>query len=79
EAGGNYKTNTGNGYYGAYQFAVPTWNSLKTGYARADLAPPSVQDRAVIANTNRSSGGLATQHPGCYKKLGLSKFPPSNR
>jgi resuscitation-promoting factor RpfB len=79
ESHGNYKTNTGNGYYGAYQFAAPTWNSLKTGYARADLAPPAVQDRAVIANTNRSSGGLATQHPGCYKKMGLSKFPPSNR
>ncbi|MEX2006876.1 MAG: G5 domain-containing protein [Candidatus Saccharimonadales bacterium] len=79
EAGGNYQINTGNGYYGAYQFASSTWNSLNTGYARADLAPPSVQDRAVIINTNRSSGGLATQHPGCYKKLGLSQFPPSNR
>lgn len=78
ETRGNYQTNTGNGYYGAYQFAAATWRSLNTGYEYAHLAPPSVQDRAVVANTLRSSGGLATQHPGCYKKLGLSKFPPTN-
>src|SRR3990167_7089967 len=78
ESHGNYQANTGNGYYGAYQFSASTWNSLHTEYANAHLAPPSVQDRAVITNTLRSSGGLATQHPGCYKKLGLSKFPPSN-
>jgi len=78
ETRGNYQANTGNGYYGAYQFAASTWRSLNTGYENAHLAPPSVQDRAVVANTLRSSGGLASQHPGCYKKLGLSKFPPSN-
>lgn len=78
ESGGNYSINTGNGYYGAYQFSAPTWNSLNTGYARADLAPPDVQDAAIIANTNRSSGGLATQNPGCYQKHGLSQFPPGS-
>lgn len=78
ESGGNYKINTGNGYYGAYQFSAATWNSLNTGYARADLAPPNVQDKAIIDNTNRSSGGLATQNPGCYKKHGLSQFPPGS-
>lgn len=78
ESGGNYRINTGNGYYGAYQFLTSTWQSLGTGYARADLAPPAVQDKAIIDNTNRSSGGLATQNPGCYKKHGLSQFPPSS-
>lgn len=76
ESGGNYKINTGNGYYGAYQFSAATWNHWKTGYARADLAPPSVQDATIIKNTKASSGGLATQNPGCYKKHGLSQFPP---
>jgi hypothetical protein len=28
EAGGNYATNTGNGYYGAYQFSLGTWQSV---------------------------------------------------
>lgn len=79
ETNDNYKANTGNGFYGAYQFLDSTWDSLNTGYDRADLAPPAVQDQAVIANTVRSKGGLASQHPGCYRKLGLSQFPPSNR
>lgn len=77
ESGGNYKTNTGNGFYGAYQFMDSTWDSLNTGYARADLAPPSVQDQAIIANTRRTSG-LRTQNPGCYYKHGLSNMPPAN-
>ena len=77
ESGGNYAENTGNGYFGAYQFSIGTWNSLNTGYARADLAPAAIQDQAIINNTNRSSGGLATQNPGCYAEYGLSAFPPS--
>jgi resuscitation-promoting factor RpfB len=76
ESGGNYQDNTGNGYYGAYQFSSGTWNSLGTGYARADLAPPSVQDAAIVKNTNRSGAGLAGQNPGCYRSTGISAFPP---
>jgi uncharacterized protein YabE (DUF348 family) len=76
ETGGNYQTNTGNGYYGAYQFSESTWNSLGTGYARADLAPPAVQDQAIVRNTNRSGSGLAGQNPGCYQSTGISAFPP---
>lgn len=77
ESGGNYSINTGNGYYGAYQFSAATWAHWNTGYARADLAPPAVQDATVIKNTN-ASAGLVTQHPGCYAKLGLSNKPPAN-
>jgi uncharacterized protein YabE (DUF348 family) len=75
ETGGNYQTNTGNGYYGAYQFSAATWNRWGTGYARADLAPPSVQDSTTLKNARASAGGFASQHPGCYASLGLPKFP----
>jgi resuscitation-promoting factor RpfB len=78
ESGGNYKTNTGNGFYGAYQFMLSTWQRIGySGYPHE--APPSVQDQAIVVNTNRSSGGLASQNPGCYASTGISQFPPSNR
>jgi uncharacterized protein YabE (DUF348 family) len=83
ESHGNYQTNTGNGYYGAYQFSQSTWNRIAVQrmgvpYSRADLAPPEVQDQAIIVNTNLSSGGIASQNPGCYRSTGISAYPPSN-
>lgn len=68
ESGGNYALNTGNGYYGAYQFSASTWNSMGAGYARADLAPPSVQDDAARRLQARSGWG---QWPSCSRQLGL--------
>lgn len=46
ESGGNYKINTGNGYYGAYQFAAGTWRGIGGGrYASyAHQAPKFAQD-----------------------------------
>ncbi|HEX4774728.1 MAG TPA: ubiquitin-like domain-containing protein [Candidatus Saccharimonadales bacterium] len=76
ESGGNYADNTGNGYYGAYQFSLGTWERL--GYSGLpSSAPPSTQDQAIVQNTNRSGGGIASQNPGCYYKTGISAFPPS--
>jgi hypothetical protein len=75
ESGGNYQDNTGNGYYGAYQFSLGTWDSL--GYSGLpSSAAPSTQDQAIIRNTLRSGGGLASQNPGCYDSTGISAFPP---
>lgn len=73
ETGGNYSTNTGNGYYGAYQFSSPTWNSMGTAYSSAHLAPPEVQDDAALRLAQRS--GFHSQFPGCSQKLGLPPFP----
>jgi transglycosylase-like protein len=50
ESGGNYSTDTGNGYYGAYQFDQSTWDAYApSGYAGTNPAdaPPSVQDQAA--------------------------------
>lgn len=46
ESGGNYRINTGNGYYGAYQFDRGTWLSNGGGrYAStANKAPKFAQD-----------------------------------
>ena len=45
ESHGDYTENTGNGYYGAYQFSVTTWQSL--GYTgMPHKASPAQQDEA---------------------------------
>ena len=82
ESGGNYAINTGNGFYGAYQFMISTWNNIasKTGRqhlvgVRPDLASPADQDAMIVDNTNMTMG-LVTQNPGCYAKMGLSNKPP---
>jgi Transglycosylase-like domain len=67
EAGMDPARNSGNGYYGAFQFSYGTWKSLNTGYERADLAPLSVQEAAVRQLLQRSS--IYHQFPGCAYKL----------
>jgi hypothetical protein len=68
ESGGNYQENTGNGFYGAYQFVWSTWSSM--GYpGRPDQEPPAMQDQAAQRLQARSGWG---QWPACSRKLGLS-------
>lgn len=67
EAGNDPAKNTGNGYYGAFQFSYGTWKSLNTGYERADLAPIEVQRAAVKQLLSRSS--IYNQFPGCAAKM----------
>jgi hypothetical protein len=68
ESGGNYQENTGNGFYGAYQFSASTWTNL--GYpGRPDQAPPAMQDAAAQKLQARSGWG---QWPACSRKLGLT-------
>jgi hypothetical protein len=67
ESGGNYAENSGNGYYGAYQFSQTTWTSL--GYpGRPDLEPPAMQDAAAQKLQAQSGWG---QWPACAAALGL--------
>jgi LysM repeat protein len=67
EAGMDPAKNTGNGYYGAFQFSAGTWNSMGTGYARADQAPLEVQKEAVQRLVARSS--IYTQFPACARRM----------
>jgi hypothetical protein len=67
ESGDNYQDNTGNGYYGAYQFSMSTWNGLGYGGLPSD-APPPRQDEAAI-RLEQAKGW--SQWPGCAAMLGL--------
>lgn len=52
EAGGRYDRNSGNGYYGAYQYDIGTWGGYG-GYPNASVAPPAVQDQKVFETYQR--------------------------
>jgi Transglycosylase-like domain len=67
ESNDNYRDNTGNGYYGAYQFSQSTWNGLGYSGLPSDAAP-AVQDQAAQKLQARSGWG---QWPACSRKLGL--------
>ena len=49
ESGNNYSTNTGNGYYGAWQFDLPSWHANGGGAyaATPDQAPAWAQDQVA--------------------------------
>ena len=67
ESGDNYAENTGNGFYGAYQFSEQTWAGL--GYpGRPDLEPPAMQDQAAMKL--QAEAGWAPW-PACSVALGL--------
>ena len=67
ESGGDPTTNTGNGFYGMYQFTLETWQSLGgTGYPyEADAAT-----QTAMAKKLQAQAGWG-QWPGCADKLGL--------
>src|SRR5579875_1090206 len=47
ESSDNYQTNTGNGYYGAYQFDLPTWRSVGGTGLPSDASPAEQDYRAL--------------------------------
>ncbi len=66
-----YTTNTGNGFYGAYQFTLTTWRShAPDGWKDVlpSTAPPSVQDAAAVHLYNARGW---QPWPACSEKLGL--------
>jgi hypothetical protein len=55
ESGGNYGTNTGNGFYGAYQFDLQTWQSVGGTGLPSNASPAEQDKRAAILRSQRGS------------------------
>jgi hypothetical protein len=75
ESGGNYQIDTGNGFYGAYQFDLRTWHGLGYG-GKPSQAAPGTQDAA--ARTLQSERGWQPW-PACSRRLGLGSEPRASR
>ncbi|MCW2600445.1 MAG: Transglycosylase domain protein [Frankiales bacterium] len=69
ESNGNYASNTGNGYYGAYQFEPRTWHGLGYSGLPSD-ASAATQDAA--AHRLQAQRGWQPW-PGCARALGLGR------
>ncbi len=67
ESANDYAADTGNGYYGAYQFSLETWEWL--GYwGWPSEASPEVQDQAALDLYDYSNWDA---WPACSRWLGL--------
>ena len=73
ESGGDYTTDTGNGFYGAYQFDAQTWHSLGLSGLPSQAAP-GTQDSA--AQSLQAQRGWEPW-PACSASLGLSSYRTS--
>jgi hypothetical protein len=67
ESGDNYQENTGNGFYGAYQFSGATWNAL--GYPGVPSSAPYWEQDAAAQHLEASAGW--SPWPACSAALGL--------
>jgi LysM repeat protein len=72
ESGGNWRINTGNGYYGGVQFSARTWKAYGgTSFAsRANLAT-KVEQIAIARRVLAGQGPRAW--PVCGRRAGLTK------
>lgn len=70
ESGGNWKINTGNGYYGGLQFSLPTWKSNGgKGYPHQASKAEQIEVAKRLAKGAKGFGAW----PACSKKLGLPR------
>jgi uncharacterized protein YabE (DUF348 family) len=68
ESGGNWATNTGNGYYGGLQFSLSTWHAYGgPGYPHT----ASRETQISIAEKVRAATGGYGSWPACSQSLGL--------
>ncbi len=70
ESGGNWATNTGNGYYGGLQFSLGTWQA----YGGSGLpSNASRETQIAIATKVRDASGGYGAWPACAASLGLPR------
>jgi hypothetical protein len=69
ESSGNYAANTGNGYYGAYQFDRRTWEGMGYSGRPSDAAPATQDDAAHALQAQRGW----QPWPSCARRLGLGR------
>ncbi|MGW4032233.1 transglycosylase family protein [Streptomyces sp. NPDC004838] len=76
ESGGNWRINTGNGYYGGLQFSAGTWRAFggKAYASTADRATKA-QQIAIATKVQKSQGWGAW--PTCSKRAGAYGSAPS--
>ncbi|QEU95333.1 transglycosylase family protein [Streptomyces kanamyceticus] len=76
ESGGNWQTNTGNGYYGGLQFSAGTWRAYGGGaYASTADRASKAQQIAVASKVQRAQGWGAW--PTCAARAGAYGSAPS--
>jgi LysM repeat protein len=63
ESGGNYADNTGNGYYGAYQFSLGTWRGVGGSGLPSNASPAEQDMRAQMLYNER---GCSPWPNTCY-------------
>lgn len=73
EAGGNWRINTGNGYYGGLQFDVRTWRAHGGAQYAALPHQASREEQIAVAENVRSRRGGFGAWPACARKLGLPR------
>lgn len=67
ESGGNWATNTGNGFYGGLQFTQSSWNAAGGSGSPADASRDEQIARAQVLQSRQGWGAW----PACSSKLGL--------
>ncbi|MFJ9041384.1 transglycosylase family protein [Streptomyces sp. NPDC102406] len=76
ESGGNWHSNTGNGYYGGLQFSAGTWRAYGGGaYASTADRATKGQQIAVASKVQRAQGWGAW--PTCAARAGAYGSAPS--
>jgi nucleoid-associated protein YgaU len=72
ESGGNWKINTGNGYYGGVQFAASTWKAYG-GRTYADQAHQATKAEQIAIARRVLAGQGAGAWSTCGRRAGLTK------